>query len=111
MSAGRYGDDGAGNEIRVTKVQPPRPVALARQQAQPEDRCSAAESTTEAEVSRQRRMLAARFMAARVGCQSGPTQVIGNPSVVIVVVMEGDQLGMRFTPKLGLEISARPTYR
>lgn len=91
----------------MTKVQPPRPVALARQQAQPADRCSAAGSTTEAEVSRQRRMLAARCMAARVVCRSGPTEAIGSPSVV----MEGDQLALQFTPKLGLEISARPTYR
>ena len=30
-----------------------------------------------------------------------PTDVMGRPSVVIVVVTEGDQLAMRFTSKLG----------
>ena len=89
------------SDSRVTKVQPPRPAALPRQQAQPADRCSATESTTAAEVRRQRRILAARLVAASVGCETVPTEVIGSPSVVIVVVTDGDQLAMRFTPKCG----------
>jgi transposase len=80
------------SEIRVTKVQPPSPVALPRQQAQPAERCSAAESTTAAEVSRQRRMLAARFVAASVGVDTVPTEVMGKPSLVIVVVVEAARL-------------------
>ena len=79
-------------ESRVTKVQPPSPAALPRQQAQPAERCSATESTTAAEVRRQRRMEAARLVAASVGCETVPTLVIGRPSVVIVVVTDGDQL-------------------
>ena len=78
------------SEIRVTKVQPPNPAALPRQQAQPAERWSATESTTAADVRRQRRMLAARFVAASVGCETVPTEVIGRPSVVIVVVTDGD---------------------
>ena len=59
------------------------------------------ESTTAAEVSRQRRMLAARLVAASVGCETVPTEVIGIPSVVMVVVADGDQVAIRFTPKCG----------
>ncbi len=99
------------SEIRVTKVQPPRPAALPRQQAQPADRWSATESTTAAEVRRQRRMLAARFVAASVGCETVPTEVIGRPSVVIVVLTEGDQLAIRFTPKCGCSGKSRPEGR
>nr|MBA3325744.1 hypothetical protein [Paracoccaceae bacterium] len=47
------------SEIRVTKVQPPIPAALPRQQAQTALRCSAAEPAVAAEVERQRRMLVA----------------------------------------------------
>ncbi|BDW86414.1 hypothetical protein MACH21_25910 [Roseicyclus marinus] len=99
------------SEIRVTKVQPPSPVALPRQQAQPAERCSAAESTTAAEVSRQRRMLAARFVAASVGVDTVPTEVMGKPSLVIVVVTEGDQLAIRLTPKFGWSGKSRPDGR
>ena len=84
------------SERRVTKVQPPRPAALPRQHAHPAERCSATESTTAAEVRRQRRMEAARLVAASVGCDTVPTEVIGRPSVVIVVLVEGDQLAIRF---------------
>ncbi len=55
------------SEIRVTKIQPPRPAALPRQQAQPSERSSATESTTAAGVRRQRRMDVARFVVANVG--------------------------------------------
>lgn len=74
------------SEIRVTKVQQSSPAALPRKQAQPAERCSAADSTTAAEDSRQRRMLAARLVEASVGVDTVPTDVIGRPSVVIVVV-------------------------
>lgn len=93
------------SEIRVTKVQPPSPAALPRQQAQPAERCSAAESTTAAEVSRQRRMLAARFVAANVGVDTVPTEVTGKPSVVIVVVTDGDQLAIRLDGTQGPEVT------
>ena len=99
------------SNIRVTNVQPPRPAALPRQQAQPAERCSAAESTTAAEVRRQRRKLAARFVAASVGVDTVPTEVIGRPSVVIVVVTDGDQLAIRLTPKRGCSGKSRPEGR
>ena len=35
-------------------------------------------------------MLAARLVAASVGVETVPTDVMGRPSVVIVVVTEGD---------------------
>lgn len=99
------------SEMRVTKVQPPRPAALPRQQAQPAERWSATESTSAAEVRRQRRMLAARFVAASVGVDTVPTVVMGRPSVVIVVVTDGDQLAMRFTSKRGWSGKSRPEVR
>ena len=99
------------SEILVTKVQPPKPAALPRQQAQPAERWSATESTTAAEVRRQRRIEAARFVAARVGCETVPTEVIGRPSVVIVVLIEGDQFAIRFTPKCGCKGKSRPEGR
>lgn len=80
-------------EIRVTKVQPPRPTALPRQQAQPAERWSATESTTAADVRRQRRIEAARFVAASVVCETVPTEVIGMPSVVMPVVSGLRMLG------------------
>ena len=83
------------SEILVTKVQPPSPAALPRQQAQPAERWSATESTTAAEVRRQRRMLAAKLVAASVGVDTVPTEVMGRPSVVIVVVTDGDQLASK----------------
>ena len=51
------------SEMRVTKVQPPSPAALPRQQVKTPLRWSDAESTTAAEVSRQRRMLVASEVA------------------------------------------------
>ena len=59
----------------------------------------------------QRRMLAARFVVARVGCDTVPTEVIGRPSLVIVVLTEGDQLAMRLTPKCGWSGKSRPEGR
>ena len=99
------------SEIRVTKVQPPRPAAFPRQQAQPADRWSATESTTAAEVRRHRRIEAARFVAASVGCETVPTEVIGRPSVVIVVPVEGAQFAIRFTPKCGWSGKSLPEGR
>jgi len=64
-----------------------------------------------AEVSRQRRMLAARSVAASVGVENVPTEVIGRPSLVIVVPVEGDQVAMRFTPKCGCSGKSRPLGR
>ena len=40
-----------------------------------------------------------------------PTEVIGRPSVVIVVLTEGDQLAMRWTPKCGCRGKSRPEGR
>ena len=82
------------SERRVTKVQPPSPAALPRHQAQPAERCSATESTSAAEVRRQRRMLAARLDAASVGVETVPTDVMGRPSV---------QLGHKTRPALFIE--------
>jgi hypothetical protein len=99
------------SEIRVTKVQPPKPAALPRQQAQPADRWSATESAAAAEVRRQRRIEVARFVAASVGCETVPTEVIGMPSVVMVVVTKGDHVAIRFTPKWGCRGKSRPDGR
>ncbi len=44
-------------------------------------------------------MLVARFVAASVGVETVPTEVIGSPSVFTVVLVEGDQFAMRLTPK------------
>ena len=41
------------------------------------------------------RHLADRIVAASVGCDTVPTEVIGRPSVVIVVLTGGDQLAIR----------------
>ena len=49
-------------------------------------------------------MLAARFVAASVGCETVPT-------VVIVVVTEGDQLAIRLTAKCGCSGKSRPEGR
>ena len=84
---------------------------MPRQQAQPALRCSAAESAVAAEVSRQRRMLVARLVAASVGVETVPTEVIGRPSVLTVVLVEGDQLAIRFTPKCGCSGKSRPEGR
>ena len=40
-----------------------------------------------------------------------PTEVIGRPSVVIVVLTEGDQFAIRFTPKCGCKGKSRPEGR
>lgn len=53
----------------------------------------------------------ARLVAASVGCDTVPTLVIGSPSMVIVVVIDGDQLAMRFTPKFGCSGKSRPEGR
>jgi hypothetical protein len=63
----------------VTKVQPPRPAALPRQQAGA-PRWSAEESAVAAEVSRRRRMLEARPVATRLGVDTIPTEVTGRSS-------------------------------
>ncbi len=56
-------------------------------------------------------MLAAKFVAASVGCDTVPTEVMGKPSVVIVVVTEGDQLAIRLTPKWRCSGKSRPEGR
>ncbi|PTX40329.1 hypothetical protein IQ03_05106 [Gemmobacter caeni] len=56
-------------------------------------------------------MEVARFVAASVGVETVPTEVIGRPSVVIVVPVEGDQFAMRFTPKWGCRGKSRPEGR
>ena len=86
-------------KIRVTKIQPPRPAALPRQQAQLAERRLAAESTTAAETRSQLRKLAFRLVAANVGCEAVPTEVMGNPSVVIVLVAESDHFEIWSMPK------------
>ena len=56
-------------------------------------------------------MLAARLVAASVGVDTVPTEVMGRPSVVIVVVTEGDQLAIRLTPKCGCNGKSLPEGR
>ena len=71
------------SEIRVTKAHPPRPAALPRQQAKTPLRWSAAESTTAAEVRRQRRMLVASEVAPRPGVETVPTVEFDMPSELV----------------------------
>lgn len=58
-------------------------------------------STKAADVRRQRRMQVARLLAASVGYEMVQTDVIGKPSVVIVVVNKGDQLAIRLAQTPG----------
>ena len=52
-----------------------------------------------------------KIVAASVGGETVPTEVIGKPSAVIVVLTDGDQLAMRFTPKCGCRGKSRPEGR
>lgn len=56
-------------------------------------------------------MLAARLVAASVGCETVPTEVMGRPSLLIVALVESDQLAIRFTPKWGWRGKSRPEGR
>ena len=56
-------------------------------------------------------MLVARLVAASVGVETVPTEVIGNPSVFTVVPVEGDQFAIRFTPKCACSGKSRPEGR
>lgn len=49
-------------------------------------------------------------MAASVGCDTVPTEAISRPSVVIVVLTEGDQFAIRFTPKCGCKGKVRDSH-
>ena len=70
------------SESRVTKVQPPSPAALPRQQVKTPLRWSDAESAVAAEVSRQRRMLVASEVAARALTAAVPTVVLAGEVTV-----------------------------
>jgi len=56
-------------------------------------------------------MLVARLVAASVGVETVPTEVIGRPSALTVVLVEGDQFAMRFTPKCACSGKSRPEGR
>ena len=99
------------SEIRVTKVQPPSPAALPRQQAKTPLRWSAAESAVAAEVSRQRRMLVASEVAARPGVETVPTVEFDMPSVVMVAPDDGSQFAVRASPRCGCSEKSRPVGR
>ena len=99
------------SEMRVTKVQPPSPAALPRQQVKTPLRWSAAESTVAAEVSRQRRMLVASEVAARPGVETVPTVEFDMPSVVMVAPEDGSQFAGRASPRCGCSEKSRPFDR
>ena len=81
------------------EIQPQRPATLSRQQAQLAERRVAAESTIAADNRSQHRKLAFRLVAANVGCEAVPTEVMGSPSVVIVLVAERDHFAIWAMPK------------
>ena len=85
-------------------------LALPRQQTKLL-RWSDAESTTAAEVRRQRRMLVASEVAARLGVETVPTDVSGIPSLLIVVPVDGIQLAVRASPVWGCSEKSRPFDR
>jgi len=97
--------------MRVTKVQPPSPAALPRQQVKTPLRWSDAESTTPAEVRRQRRMLVAGEVAARPGVDTVPTVEFDMPSVVMVAPKDGSQLADLASPRCGCNETSRPVGR
>ena len=99
------------SETRVTKVQPPSPAALPRQQVKTPLRWSAAESAAAAEVSRQRRMLVASEVAASPGVDTVPTVEFDMPSVVIVAPDDGSQFAIRASPRCGCSEKSRPLGR
>ena len=74
-------------------------------------RWSEAESAVAAEVSRQRRMLVASEVEAGVGVETVPTAVIGVPSDVTVVPVDGDQAAVRVIPRCGCSEKSRPFAR
>ena len=93
--------------MRATKVQPPSPAALPRQQVKTPLRWSDAESTTAAEVSRQRRMLVASEVAARPGVETVPTVEFDMPSVTMVAPEDGSQFAGRANPRCGCSAKSR----
>ena len=92
-------------------AKPPSPAALPRQQAKTPLRWSAAESTTAAEVRRQRRMLVASEVAASPGVDTVPTVEFDMPSVVMVAPDDGSQLAGRASPRCGCSEKSRPFDR
>jgi hypothetical protein len=99
------------SDSRATKVQPPSPAALPRQQVKAPLLWSKAESTTVAEVSRHRRMLVASDVAVRPGVETVPTVEFDMPSVVTVAPEDGSQLAVRATPRCGCSEKSRPFDR
>src|SRR6186713_930005 len=99
------------SERRVTKVQPPSPAALPRQQVKTPLRWSDAESTTAAEVTRQRRMLVASEVAPRPGVETVPTVEFDIPSVMMVAPEDGSQFAERARPRWGCSEKSRPFER
>ena len=97
--------------MRVTKVQPPSPAALPRQQVKTPLRWSDAELAVAAEVSRQRRMLVASEVAARPGVETVPTVEFDMPSEVMVAPDDGSQLAVRARPRCGCSENSRPVGR
>jgi hypothetical protein len=84
---------------------------LPRQQTQPAERSSAAAPAVAADVIRQRRMEVERLVVANVGVAAVPTAVRGMPLVLIVVLVEGAHVAIRFTPKCGWSGKWRPDGR
>jgi hypothetical protein len=102
------GASSVASETRVTKVQPPSPAALPRQQVKTPLLWSAAESTTAADVRRQRRMLVASEPASRPGVDTVPTVEFDMPSGVMVAPSDGgSQFAGRTRPRCGYKETSR----
>ena len=99
------------SERRVTKVQPPSPAALPRQQVKTPLRWSDAESVVAADVNRQRRMLLASEPAASPGVETVPTVEFDIPSVVMVAPDDGSHIAGRASPRCGCNEKSRPFDR
>jgi hypothetical protein len=56
-------------------------------------------------------MLVESLVAASVGVETVPTEVIGRPSVLTVVLVEGDQVATRLTPRCACSGKSRPEGR
>lgn len=97
--------------IRATRVNPPRPAAFPRQHAVTAERWSQTESTTAAEVTRQRRELDRSDPAARAGWLTVPTLVRAMPWAAMVVAETGAQAAIRFRPMCGCNGKSRPEGR
>jgi hypothetical protein len=85
----------------MTRVKPPRPAALPRQQTFWAARFSEAELAVPALVSLHLRKEVDRLVEAMVGVETVPTLVTGIPQVRIVVLVSGSHMTTMLFPRKG----------